>query len=153
SIEIPNSWQQLKLMEEVFIFGNPIPNWIPALPILKRIELVGAVDEKTKGLLRNRHPHLEECPFRGTPHLCNRLLKQTLLSHPDDFRGGADVGAGGFDGVAAGLRGTHPPGDLAVTGAVELADGLLGFLAGGQLQAVRELQLKLAVCPPGVIGD
>ncbi len=56
---VPESWARLHLLEEIFLFGNPltaIPDWLPALPNLKRLGLVDAVDNRTKNRLRKRHP-------------------------------------------------------------------------------------------------
>jgi hypothetical protein len=60
--EVPGSWQRLQRLEEILLFGNPltaIPDWLPALPNLKRLGLVKAVTAARKGWLRKRHPHLE----------------------------------------------------------------------------------------------
>lgn len=60
--KVPESWQQLQLLEEIFLFGNPltaIPDWLPELPNLKRLGLVDTADNRTKNRLRKRHPHLE----------------------------------------------------------------------------------------------
>jgi hypothetical protein len=60
--QVPGSWQQLQWLEEIFLFGNPlnaIPDWLLALPNLKRLGLMDAVDDRTKKRLRKRHPHLE----------------------------------------------------------------------------------------------
>jgi hypothetical protein len=59
---VPPEFQKLQALEELYLFENPlstIPDWLPALPNLKRLGLVDAADSKTKGRLRKRHPHLE----------------------------------------------------------------------------------------------
>jgi hypothetical protein len=60
--EVPASWQGLQLLEEIFLFGNPlttIPDWIPELPNLKRLGLVDVMDRNAKRRLRKQYPHLE----------------------------------------------------------------------------------------------
>jgi Leucine-rich repeat (LRR) protein len=60
--DIPVSWQRLHLLETIFLFGNPIaavPEWLPALPHLKRLGLVEVMDDRKKDQLRERYPHLE----------------------------------------------------------------------------------------------
>jgi hypothetical protein len=52
----------LELLEEIDIFGNPlpaIPEWLPAMPNLKRLGLVDSADFGTKNRLQKRYPHLE----------------------------------------------------------------------------------------------
>lgn len=59
---VPPEFQRLRALEEVYLFENPlatIPDWLPALPNLKRLGLVDAADAVTKERLRARHPHLE----------------------------------------------------------------------------------------------
>jgi hypothetical protein len=60
--EVPSALQKLQLLEEIYLFENPlkvIPDWLPAMPNLKRLGLVNAVNSRIKGRLRIRHPHLE----------------------------------------------------------------------------------------------
>lgn len=60
--EVPESWKQLHLLEEILLFGNPltaVPDWLPQLPNLKRLGLVDTADNRTKNRLRKSHPHLE----------------------------------------------------------------------------------------------
>ncbi len=60
--EVPESWQQLRALEEIYIFDNPLsslPEWVCALPNLKRLGLVKVVNPQTKGWLRKRHPQIE----------------------------------------------------------------------------------------------
>ena len=60
--EVPSEFKKLELLEELYVFGNPlseIPDWLPAMPNLKRLGLVDAMDDETKSHLRIRHPQLE----------------------------------------------------------------------------------------------
>jgi Leucine-rich repeat (LRR) protein len=60
--EVPDAFRDLEQLEEIYIFGNPltaIPDWLPAMPNLKRLGLVNAATDATKDELRARHPHLE----------------------------------------------------------------------------------------------
>jgi hypothetical protein len=60
--EVPPAIEKLHALEELFLFGNPltvIPDWVPALPNLKRLGLVDSADDTTKQRFRKRHPHLE----------------------------------------------------------------------------------------------
>jgi hypothetical protein len=60
--KVPEAWQRLSALEELLVFDNPlceIPDWLPALPGLKRLGLVDAADDRTKARIRKRHPHLE----------------------------------------------------------------------------------------------
>jgi hypothetical protein len=60
--EVPSDFQRLQALEEIYLFENPlseIPDWLPALPNLKRLGLVEAADSRTKTRLRKRHTHLE----------------------------------------------------------------------------------------------
>jgi hypothetical protein len=60
--EVPDAFEHLQALEEIYLFENPLaqlPDWLPALPNLKRLGLVEAVPSRTKTKLRKRHPHLE----------------------------------------------------------------------------------------------